>query len=155
MLTRYDRYNPFREMRRMMAMMDNLMERSLLSDEDDEGISPLALDVTTNEQSVIVRTAIPGVKEDDIHIEVRGDMLTISGESKSEVEDKQENYHRREMRYGKFSRSVRLPEEVHIDKAEAELDNGILTITLPRSEPSKMQQIAVKARNLIGSGKKS
>lgn len=145
---RYDRYNPFREMRRMME----LMERDLLTpfrDEVEEEVSPLALDVTSDEKNVIIRTAVPGVKEEDINIEVKDGILTIDAESRYEHEDKDQNWHRRELRYGKFSRSVRLPEDVKFDQANAELEDGILTITIPKTEPTPVQKIAVKARKLL------
>jgi HSP20 family protein len=146
MLMRNNRYNPFREMQRMMDML----ERDLVPFPDEaDTTSPLALDVSSDEKSVKVRAAIPGVKQDDISIEVKDGVLTISGESRYENEEKQENWHRRELRYGKYSRAVRLPEDVNFEKAQAELENGILTVTLPRVEPTPVQKIAVKARNLI------
>lgn len=152
MLMRYNRYNPFREMQRMM----DLLERDLVPFPDEaETTSPLALDISSDDKHVVVRAAIPGVKQEDITIEVKDGVLTISGETRFEHEDKQENWHRRELRYGKYSRAVRLPDEVNFEKAEAELENGILTVTLPKVEPTPVQKIAVKARNLIeGSARK-
>ncbi|NPV65780.1 MAG: Hsp20/alpha crystallin family protein [Anaerolineae bacterium] len=145
MLMRYDRFNPFREMRRMM----DLVERELWPFEDEAAVNPLALDVSSDDKHVIVRTAIPGVKQEDINIEVRDDILTISAESRAEYDEQKENWHRRELRYGKFSRAVRLPEDVNFEKAEAELENGILTIKLPKTEPSPVKKIAVKAKKLL------
>lgn len=151
MLMRNDRYNPFREMRRMMDML----ERDLLPFDSTAESTPLALDVSSDDKTVTIRTAVPGVKEDDINIEVREGVLTISAETRSEVEDKHENWHRRELRYGKFSRSVRLPEDVDFDRADAALENGMLTISLPRTKPGPVQKIAVKARKLLeGNGHK-
>lgn len=139
------RYSPFREMRRMMDMI----ERDLLPFDNEAEQNPLALDVSSDEKQVTVRTAIPGVKEDDINIEVKDGMLTISAESRHEQEDKQENWHRRELRYGRFTRSVRLPDDVDFDKANAELENGMLTIKLPKTQPGPVQKIAVKAKKMI------
>ncbi len=151
MLMRYNRYNPFREMRQMMDML----ERDLLPFDDEVATNPLALDISSDEKSVIIRTAVPGVKEEDINIEVKDNVLNISAETRFEQEDKQENWHRRELRYGRFSRSVRLPEDVKSGEADAQLENGMLTITIPRQAPSPAQKIAVKARQLIeGNGKK-
>lgn len=109
----------------------------------------LAVDVTSDDKSVIVRTALPGFKQDEIHVDVQGNLLTITAESKAVHENHQANWHIREMRYGKFARSVMLPEEVVADKADATLEDGILTVKLPKHKPSPIQQIAVKARNLL------
>jgi HSP20 family protein len=154
------RDDPFYSMNRMMsrmldqmrAVMDELtlpIESELLS---TSTVNPLAVDMTTDDTHVIVRTAVPGFKEDDINIDVRGTTLTISAESKTEREDNNANWHIREMRYGKFARSVQLPEEVVADQAEATLENGILTVKLPKHKPSPVQRIMVKARNLLKGG---
>jgi len=145
MLMRYDRFDPFREMRRMMEQI----ERELLPFEGDVEVSPLALDISSDDKNLIVRTAVPGVKEEDINISVHDGVLTVSAESHFERDEQKENWHRRELRYGKFSRAVRLPEDVDFEKAEAELENGMLTIKLPKSEPTPVQKIAVKAKKLI------
>ena len=145
------RYNPLREMRQMMDML----ERDLLPFDEDVTTNPLALDVSSDDKAVIIRSAVPGVKEEDLNIEVQDGVLTISAETRYEHEDKQENWHRRELRYGKFSRSVRLPEDVKSDEADAQLENGMLTVTIPKKSPSPVQKIAVQARKLIeGNGKK-
>ncbi len=151
-------YNPFEEMDRMMERMRSMMnalmpvgwELPRLND-----VSPLAIDMTSDENSVTIRTALPGFKQDEIDISVQGNVLTISAETKAEREDKQANWHIREMRYGKFARSVALPEDVLTDKAEATLEDGILTVKLPKQKPSPIHKIAVTVKNLLGGGKKS
>jgi HSP20 family protein len=109
----------------------------------------LAVDVASDENNVIVRAALPGFNEDEIDVNVHDNVLTIAAESKTEREDKQANWHIREMRYGKFARSVRLPDEVATNNADAALENGILTVKLPKEKPSPVHKIAVKARNLL------
>ncbi len=153
------RDDPFYSMNRMMSRMLDQM-RTMIDEMalplDGEltvnTTNPLAIDLTTDDHNVIVRTAVPGFKEDEIHIDVRGNVLTISAESKVEREDNQSNWHIRELRYGKFARSVQLPEEVVVDKADATLENGILTVKLPKNQPSPVQRIMVKARNLLKGG---
>ena len=110
---------------------------------------PLALNVTEEKDQIVVETALPGVNEDDINISVQNNILTISAESKQQREDKDRGWFMREWRYGSFSRSIALPDEVNADKAEAELDKGILTIKLPRAKPSPIKKVAVKARKLL------
>lgn len=140
----------------MVRTMQKLMDRddTFFSDDFFFRGDSLAIDVSTNDHEIIVKTAVPGVKEEDIKLDVQGNILTISGETRNEHEDKQQNWHIREMRYGKFSRSVRLPDEVKSDKAEATLDNGILTVTLPKAQPNPVQKIVVKARNMLTGEKK-
>jgi HSP20 family protein len=127
------------------------MDRSFLPFDDDEASTPnsLALDITSDDNNLIIKAALPGVTESDINVQVQHGVLTITAEKHSDTEDKDKNYYRREMHYGRFERSVRLPEEVATDKADAELANGILTISLPKSKPNTMQQIAVKAKKMI------
>ncbi|NDJ34129.1 MAG: Hsp20/alpha crystallin family protein [Chloroflexi bacterium] len=141
-------YDPFSEMDRMLERM-----RSLMPVNPTARTYPLALDVASDEDSITVRTALPGFKEDEIDVDVQGRTLTIRAESQSEREDSQQNWYLREMRYGRFSRSVTLPDEVDIDSAEAHLEDGILTIRLPTDQPGPIRKIAVQARKLLN-GKK-
>lgn len=151
------RYDPFQEMREMMDRMQALMRSSLAPLDGDivqpEGTNPLAVDMTSDDKHIIVRTALPGVREDEVNVDVSGNVLTISAETRAENEDRGSNWYIREMRYGRFSRSVPLPEEVNIDKADATLENGILTVRLPKKQPNPIQKIAVRAKKLLG-GKK-
>jgi HSP20 family protein len=98
------------------------------------------------DDEVVVKATVPGVKPDDLHITITGDVLTIRGEVKQEEEVKEEAYHIRERRYGTFSRSLPLPVPVLTDKAKAEFENGILTLTLPKAEEVRPKTIEVKAK---------
>jgi HSP20 family protein len=108
------------------------------------GDGSLAVDMYETDDSVVVKTAIPGVKGEDINISVAGDTLSVKAESKSEEEVKRENYLRRERRYGDFNRSVTLPGGLKTDKAEADLADGILTLTFPKAEEVKPRTIKIK-----------
>jgi HSP20 family protein len=110
---------------------------------------PFPLDVYETEDSLVVKAPLPGVRPEDVDISITGDILTIKGESKSEQEVKREDYHRREVRYGSFCRSVPLPTQVEHGKAEAVFEHGILTVTLPKTAEAKPKTIKVKARPLI------
>jgi HSP20 family protein len=108
-----------------------------------------ALDVYENDDALVVKAALPGVRPDDVDISVIGDVLTVKGETKSEEETKDESYHRRELHYGSFARSVPLPTRVDHEKAEAKFENGILTITLPKAEEVKPKSIKIAAHEVI------
>jgi HSP20 family protein len=89
---------------------------------------------------------LPGIKPEDVQLTVHGDMVTIRGETKSEEEKKGEHYHLRELRYGQFQRTVRLSTPVIADKAQAQFENGVLTLTLPKAEEAKPKQIKISGQ---------
>ncbi len=103
-----------------------------------------ALDVMERDDAIVIKAEAPGMKPEDINVSVHGNALTISGEKKEEHEDKREGYYHTERRYGTFRRTVTLPSEVDVDKIEAAHRDGVLTITLPKSEQAKPRQIEVK-----------
>jgi HSP20 family protein len=105
-----------------------------------------SVDMYETENEVIVRAAVPGMKADDVQINVTGEMLTLKGETKEDSEVKEKAYHIREQRWGTFERSIALPTMVVADKAKAEFENGVLTITLPKAEEVKPKTITVKAK---------
>lgn len=104
------------------------------------------MDVSETDQAVIVKMDLPGVTPQDIDISVENNLLTIRGERKEEKEehDKAKQYHRVERRFGSFSRSVLLPSTVNDQEAAAEFREGVLKITLPKTESAKPRKISVK-----------
>src|SRR5688500_8930648 len=98
------------------------------------------------ENDVVVRAAVPGFKADEVEINVSGDILTLKGELKQEEERKEKSWQIREHQWGAFERSITLPTGVVPDKAKADFENGILTITLPKSEEVKPRMIPIKAK---------
>lgn len=104
------------------------------------------VDVNEDNENIYVIAEVPGVDKNDIKINLVGDVLTITGEKKSEVIDEKKNYYRTERRYGSFTRSFTLPSEVVIDKISAEYKEGVLNITLPKTEEAKIveKQIEIK-----------
>jgi HSP20 family protein len=106
----------------------------------------LAIDVFQDENSLTIKSTIAGVKPEDIDISINHDMLTIRGHRQELKKIAEENYLYRECYWGSFSRSLILPFEVKIDRIEAELENGILTITLPKAKTKPEVLIKVKAK---------
>jgi len=102
----------------------------------------------------VVKAALPSVKPEEIDITITGDTLSIKGETKAMGEVKREDYLYREHRYGAFSRSIILPTNLKTDKAEANFENGVLTLTIPRSEEAKPKTIKVKTKGTIEGEKK-
>ena len=105
----------------------------------------MAVDMYETDESVIVKTAIPGVKADDIDVSVTGDTLTVRAETKEEEEIKRESYLRRERRFGSYCRSVTLPGGLETESAEADYSDGVLTLTFPKAEEVKPKSIKVKS----------
>ena len=120
---------------------------SIEYEEEEEPVSvdgQLAIDVFETPVDVIVKTMIPGVRKEEVDISLSRDMLTIRGERKDEKTISEDNYHCRELYWGTFSRTLKLPHEVDIDRAEATEAQGMLTIKLPRVDKEKQAKIKVK-----------
>jgi HSP20 family protein len=104
-----------------------------------------AMDVIESDNNLTVRVDLPGLKPDDVRVEVENDTLTISGEMGDTIEKEGERYHYRERRYGAFQRSVRLPNTLDTDKIEANFENGVLTVVIPKQPQAQPKQITIKA----------
>ena len=141
------RWEPAREMMSLRDAMDRLFDDAFtrpLSLRD--GWSVPAIDMYQIDDEIIVRAALPGIKADQVQINVTGEMLTLKGEIKHEQDKKEKAWHIREQRWGSFERSVVLPTDVVADKARADFEDGILTITLPKAEEVKPKVINIKAK---------
>jgi HSP20 family protein len=143
MLTRWD---PFREMVTMRRAMDRLIESSL----GDQGDLPqeewmLPLDVVEQEDQYLVKASLPGIKPEDIDITYNKGVLTIKAELKEENEKAEGQYHLRERRSGTFVRSISLPGSVKGDEIQADYNDGVLELRLPKSEEVKPKRIAIQS----------
>ena len=106
----------------------------------------LPLDIYQEDGSLIVKVEVPGIASDELEVSVKDNVLTISGETKAEEEVKEENYIRRERRYGSFCRSVALPDEAEGDRAEASFEDGVLTVTVPVAEEAERESIKIPVK---------
>jgi HSP20 family protein len=102
------------------------------------------IDLSETEDTVSVKAVLPGIKPEDVDISVSEGVLTVKGESRFEQKSERENYYRQEIRYGAFSRSIPLPSRVNHEQAEAEFKDGVLTVTLPKTEEVRPKQIKIK-----------
>ena len=107
------------------------------------------VDVYETDDEVVVTASLPGIKPEDIDISVTGQLLTITGEAKEEVDEKAQGYYRRERRAGTFHRHLTLPTEVESASADAAFDHGVLRLTLPKIEAMKPKTIKVHATPAI------
>jgi len=139
------RWNPVRT----MALSD-AVER-LLSDDWFRTAAPenwvsadsLTLDVYETDDTFIVKASLPGVKPEDMDIHIENNVLTVCGEARQEEKAENTRYHWQERWFGRFERSVRLPSLVDADKVEANLKDGVLTVSIPKAEEVKPKKVTV------------
>lgn len=137
-------WRPFSDFAELRHRLDQAFRD--LSDGVQHGWTP-SVDLVKKEGALVLRADIPGIKPDDVKIEVEGDVLTVSGEHREEKEEKKEHYMRRERRYGSFSRSMVLPKGVKADDIEANCEDGVLEVTIPIPEAGEKQKIEVKPKS--------
>jgi HSP20 family protein len=106
------------------------------------GLTPI--DLVEDDQSITVKAELPGIAREELEISVSGNLLTIRGEHKAEEEKKDQNYLRREIRYGRVERMIDLPAPVDVDKADAAFQDGILTLKFPKKEQAKAKTIEIR-----------
>lgn len=141
------RWEPIGEMMTLREAVDQLFDRAFTRPRSTNGVSVVpAIDVYETADDVVVKANLPGLKPDDVQISVMAGVLTLRGDVREENEPKQATYHILERRTGVLERSVMLPVDVVTDKAKADFENGVLTISLPKAESVKPKPIAVKAK---------
>jgi len=141
------RWRPFRDLLSIQDEMNRLFDeffgRSPARAEWTDGVWSPSVDVSETKDNVIIKAEMPGIKKDDVKISIQDNVLTMKGEKKQEKEEKDANYHRIERSYGSFCRSFTLPTSVKTDKIKATYKDGILTITLPKTEEVKPKEIPI------------
>jgi HSP20 family protein len=125
-------------------LFDDFFIRRSFGRDFEEGDWVPAIDISESEKEIIIHAEIPGVDAKDIDITLSGRNFTIKGERKQEQEEKRENYHRIERRYGSFHRSFELPSDVDGDRAEAAYKDGVLMVNLPKSKEQSVKRTEVK-----------
>ena len=141
------RWEPAREMMTLREAMDHLFDDAFTRPLTlRDGWSAPAINMYQTDDEVVVKASLPGVKADEVQINITGEVLTLKGETRQVEEKKEKAWHMREQRWGAFERAVALPTEVVADKAKAEFENGILTISLPKAEEVKPKIINIKAK---------
>lgn len=145
------RWTPRRDVRSFDQAFDSLWrdfwngQSSAYASETARPVLRPALDVIESENAVDIRVDLPGLSPDALNVEVEGDLLTISGELASEIDEENERYHYRERRAGAFKRALRLSETVDAEHIEATYENGVLYLTLPKLPEAQPRQIKVKS----------
>ena len=148
------RQEPLNLIRQMTSELDRMFDEpwTLFRWPSAEVASPDApiwapkVDVVTKDHELITRVDLPGMKKEDVHVEVEDGFLTLSGERKKETKEEKDNFYREEREYGSFCRSVPLPKGVKADQVKATFTNGVLEVTvpLPAAEKPNGRKIAIQ-----------
>jgi HSP20 family protein len=148
------RWDPVRELDSIQGDMNRLFDRFVEGRPGDGGANRRwipAMDLVESEDDLVLRADLPGMSEDDVSIEIKDGVLTISGERKAEHEEKGEGFHRVERSFGSFSRSLSLPEGIDPTKVDATFADGVLEVRVPKPEETKPTQVKIKGQ-IEGSG---
>ena len=143
-----ERWDPFRDVVSLREAMNSLLQDSFVRPATGlaaGGGGTFPLDVAENENEFVLHAQLPGVKPEEVQITVHGDTVLIRGETKAEEDRKGQTWHVRERRFGAFQRAVSLNAPIDADKAKADFENGVLTLTLPKAETARPKQIKVGA----------
>ena len=142
------RWEPVRELSSLQNDMNRLFNTFFDTTSGANGATPRrwvpAMDLVETDDQFVLKADLPGLSEDDVHIDVEDDVLTVSGERKAEHEDKREGYVRVERSYGSFRRSLTLPEGVEAEAVSASFENGVLEIRIPKPEQRKPRRVAIQ-----------
>ena len=135
-------WSPFNRLSSLRDLLDSAFQLASSAPESTSGWVP-ALDVFEDDDKVTVQVELAGMKKEDFDISLQDDMLTISGERKSESEKREGESFRSERFFGRFSRSITLPSPVKAEEVKAAYEDGVLTVTLPKAEEAKPKKIQV------------
>ena len=145
-MTVLTRWQPFRELNALQNRMNRLFEEQYGGGREESlttGAFVPPVDIYEDEHGIQLKLEVPGIDEKDLDIKVENNVLSVSGERKLEREEKEENFHRVERRYGSFVRSFTLPNTVSTDDIQADYDHGVLKVRLAKRAEAKPKQIKV------------
>ena len=143
------KWDPFRNVAALQDRINRIFEESFSRTADlDDDISMSAwkplVDIYETDESIILKAELPGIKKDDVSVEVKDNVLTLKGVRTEEKEIKEKNYYRKERAFGTFSRAFNLQHRIQPDKIKARFKDGVLKIEIPKPEEEKPKQITVK-----------
>jgi len=143
------RWEPFRNLASLQEQVNRLFEGNLPHHRDQSTLTAWSpsVDVYETEKDLVIKPHLPAVAATDIDVRLENNMLTIRGERKLEQKVKEENYLRMERSYGCFTRSFSLPNTVNTEQIQAQYNDGVLTVTLPKRAESKPKQVKINVSN--------
>ena len=145
-MTVLTRFEPFREFATLQDRVNRVFRESYRGGQDESLTTSTfapAVDVYEDEHNVTLKIEVPGIEEKDLDVRVENHTLTVKGERKLEKEEKEENFHRIERRYGSFVRNFAVPQTIDTESVAANYDAGVLTVTLNKKAEAKPKQVKV------------
>jgi HSP20 family protein len=151
------RWDPFSEMPSLRQAMDQLLENSFIRPGSGQGGGQsggygFPIDVQEQGDTLVVKASLPGVKPDDVDVQIQQNVLLITGQHQAEQERPQGRYLLAERHTGRFSRAITLPVPVNADACEATFADGVLTLTLPKAEQARTKQIPIRGAQQLSGG---
>ncbi|HEX2709171.1 MAG TPA: Hsp20/alpha crystallin family protein [Solirubrobacterales bacterium] len=144
MATELTEWRPFSEFADLRHRLDQVFRD--FGDAAQHGWTP-SVDVVRKDDELVLRANLPGIKAEEVKIQVEDDVLTISGEHREEKEEKKDDYVRRERRFGSFSRSMALPAGTKVEDIEATTEDGVLEVTVPLSKSEERKAVEIKPKS--------
>jgi len=153
------RWDPFRDVLALQNRMNSLFQEYNRGQNENDALSTAAfvppVDIYEDEHKIVLKLEVPGMQESDLDIQLENNVLTVRGERKFEKEEKEENFHRIERRYGSFFRSFTIPNTVNPESVKASYEAGVLRLDLEKRAEAKPKQIKVEiGKGQIESGRK-
>ena len=140
-------WEPFREIESMQRQMNRLFDQLMSSGDGEQMVDGMnfipAAEVHETEGEVNLHMELPGIDPKDLDVQVSAEAVSVKGERKSEVKTEDKGLHRSEFRYGRFQRVIPLPAPIQNDKVQADFNNGVLSLTMPKSEDAKRRVVKV------------
>ncbi len=154
------RWDPFRDVLALQNRMNSLFQEYNRAQGEGDALTTAAfvppVDIYEDEHKIVLKLEVPGMQESDLDIQLENNVLTVKGERKFEKEEKEENFHRIERRYGSFYRSFTVPNTVNPEGVKASYDAGVLKLELEKRPEAKPKQIKVQVgKSQIEGGKKA
>ncbi len=150
------RWDPFREVVSLQSRLNSLFQDYGRGQNEGDSLSAASfappVDIYEDDQKLVLKLEVPGVKQDDLDIQVEGRTLTVRGERKFSSEEKQENFHRVEHRYGTFARTFTLPNSVNAENVKATYEAGVLQLELAKRAEAKPRQIKIEIGSVSAEG---
>ncbi len=141
------RWEPFRELSSLQTEMNRLFNAAFENGSGGGTAAPRrwmpAMDLLETDEQFVLRADLPGMSEDDVNIELEDNVLTVSGERRTEHEDKREGFYRVERAFGTFSRALTLPKGIDPEAVNASFSNGVLEVRVPKPEQRKPRRISI------------
>ena len=147
------RWDPAREVDTLQSEVNRLFDTFFSGRPGDGGAMRRwvpAMDLLATDEHLVLRADLPGLDREDVNVEIKDGVLTVSGERKAEREERGRDFYRAERAFGSFSRSLALPEHVDAEKISADFDKGVLEIRIPKPEERKPQRVKIGSKSVEG-----